>query len=326
MLNAYDWRADRLVRLDTAVEHGPACWIDLVSPSAEEAAALETLTGIDLPSRDEMDDVEPSARLYAEDGGVFMIAAVATDLETHDPVKTPVSFILKGGRLVTVRYGQPRAFPVFIAHATNKPGERLATGESIMLGLIEAIIDRYADALEAKGVELEGISRLIFRKRDPRAMESHNLQSVIQDIGRAGDFLALIRESLSSLQRLLAYHAALSASRAPGKADREARQTLRLMQRDAAALSELSISMSSKVTFLMDATLGLINLEQNQIIKIFSVAAVALLPPTLIASIYGMNFDVMPELHWRYGYPAAVGAMVLSAALPYFYFRKKRWL
>ena len=144
MLNAYDWRADRLVRLDTAVEHGPACWIDLVSPTAEEAAALETLTGIDLPSRDEMDDVEPSARLYAEDGGVFMIAAVATELETHDPLKTPVTFILKGGRLVTVRYGQPRAFPVFIAHATNKPGEKLATGESIMMGLIEAIIDRYA--------------------------------------------------------------------------------------------------------------------------------------------------------------------------------------
>lgn len=101
---------------------------------------------------------------------------------------------------------------------------------------------------------------------------------------------------------------------------------MRLLQRDAAALSELSVSMSSKVTFLMDATLGLINLEQNQIIKIFSVAAVALLPPTLIASIYGMNFDVMPELHWRYGYPAAVGAMILSAALPYFVFRKKRWL
>ena len=323
MLNAYDWRADRLVRLEGAVDHGAACWIDLVSPSAAEVAALEALTGIQIPSRDEMNDVEPSARLYAEDGGVFMIAAVATDLETDDPVKTPVTFILKGGRLVTVRYGQPRAFPVFIAHATNKPGEKLATGEAIMMGLIEAIIDRYADALEAKGVELESISRLIFRKRDPRAMESHNLQSVIQDIGRAGDFLALIRESLSNLQRLLGYHAALSGAR---KADREARQTLRLLQRDAAALSELSISMSSKVTFLLDATLGLINLEQNQIIKIFSVAAVALLPPTLIASIYGMNFEIMPELQWRYGYPAAVGAMVLSAALPYFYFRKKRWL
>ena len=290
MLNAYDWRADRLVRLDTAVDHGPACWIDLVSPTADEVAALETLTGIDIPSRDEMDDVEPSARLYAEDNGVFMIAAVATDLETH------------------------------------KPGEKLAGGEAIMMGLIEAVIDRYADALEVKGLELDAISRMIFRKRDPKAVESHNLQAVIQDIGRAGDFLALIRESLSSLQRLLAYHAALSGARAGGKADREARQTVRLLQRDAAALSELSVSMSSKVSFLMDATLGLINLEQNQIIKIFSVAAVALLPPTLIASIYGMNFEVMPELQWRYGYPAAVGAMILSAALPYFFFRKKRWL
>ncbi|MEN5145244.1 magnesium transporter CorA family protein [Brevundimonas diminuta] len=326
MLNAYDWRADRLVRLDTAVDQGPACWIDLVSPSADEVAALEALTGIDIPSRDEMDDVEPSARLYSEDGGVFMIAAVATDLETHDPVKTPVTFILKGGRLVTVRYGQPRSFQFFIARATNKPGEKLATGETIMMGLIEAVIDRYADALEMKGLELDAISRLIFRKRDPNAVESHNLQALIRDIGRAGDFLALIRESLASLQRLLAYHAALSGARAGGKAEREARQTVRLLQRDAAALSELSVSMTSKVTFLMDATLGLINLEQNQIIKIFSVAAVALLPPTLIASIYGMNFEIMPELQWRFGYPAAIVAMILSAALPYFVFRKKRWL
>lgn len=250
MLNAYYWRADRLVRLDTAVDHGPACWIDLVSPTAEEAAALEILTGIDLPSRDEMDDVEPSARLYAEDGGVFMIGSVATDLETHDPNKTPVTFILKGGRLVTVSYGQPRSFQAFIAHATHKPGERLASGEAVMMGLIEAVIDRYADALETKGLELDAISRMIFRKRNPKAVESHNLQALIQDIGRAGDFLALIRESLASLQRLLAYHAAVSGARAGSKADREARQTVRLLQRDAAALSELSVSMSSKVTFL----------------------------------------------------------------------------
>ena len=326
MLNAYDWRADRLVRLDTTVDHGPACWIDLVSPSADEVAALEALTGIDIPSRDEMDDVEPSARLYAEDNGVFMIAAVATDLETHDPIKTPVTFILKGGRLVTVRYGQPRSFQLFIARATHKPGEKLAGGEAIMMGLIEAVIDRYADALEMKGLELDAISRQIFRKRDPKAVESHNLQLVIQDIGRAGDFLALIRESLSSLQRLLAYHAALAGARAGGKADREARQTVRLLQRDAAGLSELSVSMSSKVTFLMDATLGLINLEQNQIIKIFSIAAVCLMPPTLVASVYGMNFRHLPELNLDYGYPMALALMLVTGLAPYLYFKRKGWL
>lgn len=326
MLNVYEWRTDRLVRLDDAAAHNTSCWIDLVSPTPAEVAALETLTGIEIPSRDDMDDVEPSARFYTEDGAVFMIASVVTDLETPDPVKMPVTFILKGGRLVTVRYGQPRSFRLFVTRAMNKPNEKLANGEAIFMGLIEAVVDRYADALEAKGIELDTISRLIFRKRDPKAMESHNLQLVIRDIGRAGDFLALIRESLSNLQRLLAYHAAVSGAKAGGKGDREARQMVRLVQRDAAALGELSVSMSAKVTFLMDATLGLINLEQNQIIKIFSVASVALLPPTLIASIYGMNFEIMPELKWQYGYPLAVGAMVLSAALPYLYFRKKRWL
>lgn len=326
MLNVYDWRDDKLVRLDVGADRGPARWIDLVSPTNDEVTALEMLTGIDFPSRDEMDDVEPSSRLYAEDGAIFMIATLATELETHEPVRTPVTFVLKHGRLVTVRYGQPRSFDLFAGHATNKPGENLSTGEAIMMGLIEAVIDRYADALESKGLELDGISRRIFRKRNPNAVESHNLQFVIEDIGRAGDFLALIRESLSNLQRLLTYYTAVSEVRAGNKVDGETRDTIRLVQRDVTALSELSASMASKVTFLMDATLGLINLEQNQIIKIFSVAAVALLPPTLIASIYGMNFEIMPELQWRFGYPAAVGGMVLSAALPYFYFRKKRWL
>jgi magnesium transporter len=328
MLNAYDWRADRLVHLDVDADHAAACWIDLVSPSPAEIAALEALTGIEIPSRDEMDDVEPSARLYSEDGGVFMIAAVATGLETLDPLKTPITFILKGRRLITVRYGEPRSFEGFLNRALNRAVEPLPTGEMIMLALIEAIVDRYADALETKAVALDAISRLIFRKRNGKAVESHNLQGVIEDIGRSGDFLALIRESLSNLQRVMAYHSALAAGAtgAGAKADREIKQRVRLLQRDAAALGELSDSMSAKVTFLLDATLGLINLEQNQIIKIFSVAAVALLPPTLIASIYGMNFDFMPELHWRYGYPMAVGAMVLSAALPYLYFRKKRWL
>ena len=326
MLHVYGWRDDRLVRLDAAVDKGPACWIDLVSPTQAEVGALSVLTGIDIPSRAEMDDVEPSSRLYVEDGGIFMIATLATELETHEPARTPVTFVLKGGRLLTVRYGQPRSFHLFVAHATFKPGEILDTGEAVMMGLIEAVIDRYADALEAKGLELDAISRRIFRKRNPNAVESHNLQFVIEDIGRAGDFLAQIRESLSNLQRLLTYYTALSESRAGNKVTGSTRDTIKMVQRDVSALSELSASMAAKVTFLMDATLGLINLEQNQIIKIFSVAAVALLPPTLIASIYGMNFEIMPELQWRYGYPAAVAGMVLSAALPYFYFRKKRWL
>lgn len=326
MLNVYDWRDGRLVRLDVTVDRGPVCWIDLVSPTSAETCALGQATKIDFPSRDEMDEVEPSSRLYVEDNGLFMTATLATELDSHEPVRTPVTFILKDGRLFTVRYGQPRSFHVFAAHATYKPGESFATGEAVMIGLIEAVIDRYADALEAKGLELDGISRRIFRKRNPNAVESHNLQVIIEDIGRAGDFLALIGESLSNLQRLLTYYLAVAEPRAGATLDDESRAAIRLAQRDLAALNEYSTALSAKVTFLMDATMGLINLEQSQIIKIFSVAAVALLPPTLIASIYGMNFEVMPELQWRYGYPLSIGAMVLSAALPYFYFRKKRWL
>lgn len=325
MLNAYRWSEDRLARLapgDDMAAH--AVWIDLLTPNQEEDIFVEKLVGLDIPTRDEMEDVEPSARLYAEDGGAFMIATIATGLDSDDPIKTPVTFILKGGQLVTVRYADTRAISTFVARMTQKAGEPLASGESVMLGLIEAVIDRYADALERTGAEIDGISRAVFRKRRGKTLVSSDLQDMIEQIGRQGELLAMIRESLSSVQRVLSYHAALDVS--SRRTSKEAKQRLRLLQRDASALSELTDSMSGKLNFLLDATLGLINLEQNQIIKLFSVAAVALLPPTLIASIYGMNFDHMPELRWQFGYPMALLLMFLSAAIPYIYFRRRGWL
>lgn len=325
MLNAYRWSDDKLAPLGPDEDLAAlAVWIDLVAPTPQEDLVVERCVGLDIPTRDEMEDVEPSARLYAEDGGSFMIATVAAGLETDDPVKTPITFILKGNQLVTVRYLDTRPVLTFIARTTQKAVEPLATGEAVMLGLIEAIIDRYADALERAGGEIDAISRAVFRKRQGRALVSHDLQGMIEQIGRQGELLAMIRESLSSVQRVLSYHSALDVG--ARRTNKESRQRLRLLQRDASALSELTDSMSGKINFLLDATLGLINLEQNQIIKLFSVAAVALLPPTLIASVYGMNFEYMPELHWRLGYPWALGLMFLSAAIPYLYFRRRGWL
>jgi magnesium transporter len=325
MLNAYGWREERLAHLtDPAAEAAEAVWIDLLAPSPEEVAAVEAAVGFEVPTRDEMRDVEPSARLYTEDAAEFMIATALARLDSDDPVKSPVTFVLKGRQLVTIRYVEPRAFSIFAGRAGHRPGEPLDTGEAVMFGLVEAMIDRLADALERAGDEIDGISRIIFRKRSGDRVQSQDLQVLIEQIGRKGDLMGMIRESLSSLQRVLAYHAALdTGSRRAGK---DAKQKLRLLQRDAAALGELTDSMSGKINFLLDATLGLINLEQNQIIKLFSVAAVALLPPTLIASVYGMNFDHMPELHRRFGYPWAIGLMFLSAALPYLYFKRKGWL
>jgi magnesium transporter len=194
-----------------------------------------------------------------------------------------------------------------------------------MTGLLEAIIDRIADALETVGTEVDGLSREVFRNKAANvSKKTRDLRSVIEQIGSKGDFLTMIRESLLSIARHVAYYSALDT--AEHRMNKDARQRAKLVQRDVAFLSDHASFLSSKIDFLLDATLGLINLEQSQTIKIFSVAAVVFLPPTLVASIYGMNFESMPELEWLLGYPLALGLMLLSAALPYLYFKRRGWL
>jgi magnesium transporter len=194
-----------------------------------------------------------------------------------------------------------------------------------MLGLLEAVVDRIADALELVGDEVDAISREVFRNKASSATKkTRDLRSLIERIGSQGDNLTMIRESLISIIRLVTFHAALEGGNP--KPSREGRQRTKLIQRDASSLGDHAAFLSNKVNFLLDATLGLINLEQNQIIKIFSVAAVVFLPPTLVASVYGMNFAHMPELQWLLGYPWAIGLMIVSAILPYLYFKRRGWL
>lgn len=321
MLTVYQVQEGRIV----AGEMGPgAIWVDLVSPTSDEAAVAGAWQDIDLPTPEEMSDIEPSARLYTDGGAEVMTATVAIGLNTEAPSKAPLTFALRGSRLVTIRHVNIRVFDTFVGRASSRVAEPLSDGESVMLALIEGLIDRYADALERTAAEIDAISAGVFRRSAMGQPQSEALEVLIGEIGQKGDLLGMVRESLSSFQRLLAYHAALDA--APRRAGRESRQKVRMLQRDAAALGELCDSMSAKLSFLLDATLGLINVQQTQIIKIFSVASVALLPPTLIASIYGMNFEYMPELSQPWAYPAALGLMLLSAALPYLYFKKRGWL
>ncbi|MDP2212465.1 magnesium transporter CorA family protein [Phenylobacterium sp.] len=321
MLMVYQLREGRL---EVGSLDPEAVWADLTSPSSEESALAESWQKIDLPTPEEMSDIEPSARLYTDGGAEVMTATVAIGLTTETPSKAPVTFVLRDRQLVTIRHVSIKAFDFFISRASARAPEPLTDGESVMLSLIEGLIDRYADTMEHTAAEIDAISAGVFRRSAMGRTQSEALEILIGDIGRKGDLLGMVRESLSSFQRLLAYHAALdsTARRAP----RESRQKVRMLQRDAAALGELCDSMSAKLSFLLDATLGLINVQQTQIIKIFSVASVALLPPTLIASIYGMNFEYMPELSQPWGYPAALGLMVLSAGLPYLYFKKRGWL
>ena len=319
MLTAFGRHHDRLVPIDIDTPGATApLWIDLDIPSDEEAALVAQRFGIAVPSRSDMDDIEPSSRLYREDGIAFMTVTVATGGDG----KSPVTFALGREVLVTVRYADPTPFGNFV----HRPlaADAAMNAETVMTGLVETIVDRIADTLEQIGGTLDGVSREVFAggPSNPTA-KTRDLQAILEQIGRAGDLLTRLRESLVGLNRLLSFHGAHAATSKPA---REARARLKTVQRDVLSLTDHAGFLSAKVNFLLDATLGLINLEQNQIIKIFTVASVAFLPPTLIASLYGMNFEMMPELKWSLGYPFAIVLMVLSAAIPFAYFSRRGWL
>jgi len=328
MLRAYIREGDRLVPTDfdptSEAKLSGAVWYSLTDPTREEDKFVEACLGIDIPTRREMQDIEPSARLYSEAGAEFMTITALVEDDAGQPVKTPITFVLRNNQLVTVRYADPKPFRLY-ERLVSRPSTGEFGGERVMIGLLESFIDRLAQLLENTGDEIDQISREVFGNKVKKpTRKAHDLQSLIERIGKKGDTLTLARESLVSITRLTSFHQTLGTTDV--KTTKELRQGLKTLQRDAAALSDHAAFLSAKINFLLDATLGLINLEQNQIIKIFSVAAVVFLPPTLVASIYGMNFNFMPELSWPFGYPFAIGLMILSAIVPYLFFKRSGWL
>ena len=314
-------RFDRHLMSASEAIPADALWIDLVEPTREEDAKVEAFLGVSIPTREEMSDIEPSELLYTEDGARYLTARVVYNVE-YEPEITGISFILKDTVMVTVRYAEPKAFHLF-TNRIARPDGCAPNSEAIMAGLVETIIDRAADVLQAAGGRLDSISRTIFESRGDPASRNAEFQATLRQLGRSGDLISKIRESLVSIERVLLF---LSVSYRASRVPMELRESVRTTLRDLQSLEEHASFQSQKIQFLLDATLGLVNLEQNNIIKLFSVMAVIFMPPTLIASIYGMNFKAMPELDWSFGYPMALCMMVLAAALPYVFFRWKRWL
>lgn len=299
-----------------------AVWIDMLSPTKIEDEKLEQQLGISIPTREDMKDIEPSELLWSENDARYLTARVLCRAEGQEPVLSGVTFILKEKTLVTVRYDEPRAFAMFKNRACQK-GLIQASPEVILGGLIEAIIDRAADVMQMVGDKIDLVSHSIFEQKSDPSKRNSEYQAVLQALGRSGDLVSKQRESLVSIERILLF---LSASYRTSRVPIELREDIRSTLRDLQSLEEHATFQSGKIQFLLDATLGLVNLEQNNIIKLFSVMAVVFMPPTLIASIYGMNFHYMPELSWNYGYPFAVFFMLLAAIVPYFLFRWKKWL
>jgi magnesium transporter len=302
----------RLTRNDGG---GRPIWIDLLEPSPEEERQVEASLGIDVPTHEEMQEIEASSRLYEEDGALFMTVSVVHKATTDAPESSAITFILAKDTLVTLRYADPLPFQTLTRKIERSPGVGGGSAESMLMALLEQIVDRLADIMEACVADLEAISREVFGESGSR-----DHKDVLRRVGRVGDLATKAKDSLLSLNRMVVF---LAAQMQAGK---ETRTRLKTLSRDVLSITEHATFVASKVTFLLDATLGLINIEQNNIIKMFSVAAVAFLPPTLIASIYGMNFQILPELGWKFGYPMALGLMVLSAVLPLLYFKRKGWL
>jgi magnesium transporter len=331
MLSAYGTANGCLIEHplpEPAVPDG-AVWLDMVAPSAEEERAVEAALKIDIPTKEELAEIEASSRLYQEDGASFMTANLIRRGENDRPESSPVTFIIAGSKLVTIRYHHPQAFPVYVKRAM-KPQATAMSSWGILISLLEAVVDRAADHLERVGLIVDDTSRHTFTRKTSTGKrvraKGPKLEILLEKIGEEGDFTSKMRESLVSIGRMVAFMVAIVDQ---GKLTREMkdnRARLRVLQRDIQSLTDHASFLSGKIAFLLDAVLGFISIEQNGIIKIFSVAAVVFLPPTLVASIYGMNFNAMPEITWRYGYPMAIGLMVLSAVLPFLYFKRKGWL
>lgn len=325
MITAFATRGARLEKLDLDQRHlGEAVWIDVEAPTEAEEDAVEAALGIDIPTREDMQEIEVSSRIYREDGALFLTAQVIASPEAREAEIGPVTFVVLPDRLVSVHYHRPRSLGYFAdwaaRHHTN-----LDTGLDTLMGLLEAIVDRLADILEGEARNHEAVSKAIFAAHRPSG-RAETLAAVLQRIGRAESMNGKVSESLATILRLLTYLTSTpEAADGPCLHARQMPVALAQLQ-DLKSLREVAQAQAEKVRFLLDATLGVINIRQSDVIKIFSVVAFVFLPPTLIASIYGMNFKHMPELDWTWGYPMALGLMVVSALVPYLLFRWKKWL
>ncbi len=323
MIKAYSLQNERLNSVALAsVDQDSIVWVDMLSPSPEEERTAEAWLGIAIPTRADMEEIEISSRLYSEDGAHYMTATLPARADGDQPEMGPVTFILSpAGTLVTLRFHEPSAFQILPQRA-EKAALGCNNGEAVLINLLEVITDRLADILERAGREILELSKGIFHPSEKKASKrDRDFQILLRRIGRKEDLISKLQDSLLTMQRLSGFLSAVS-----GRSGKDERARIKTLSRDIASLADHTAGLSQKIGFLLDATLGMISIEQSAIIKIFSVVAVIFLPPTLVASVYGMNFDIMPELHWPLGYPFALGLMVLSALLPFWYFKRRGWL
>ena len=325
MLRTYGPGCDGSI-VEAKVERIPdgATWIDLEEPTNEEEQLVERCIQVDVPTQDELSEIEPSSRLFERNGALYMTVSVLYGVEDGEPRTTPIGFVLVDNRLVTVRYATPKPVRAFADHVRREP-ELARDAATVLIRLLDAIIDRLADELEHVTAEIERISSQVFQKEiDDRRIPAAKLTALLTSIGRIQTLLAKVRYSAVSTNRMLSFLSGTARLHEPELKD--ARRHVASLTTDVTSLTEHANFLADNLQFLLDASLGLISIEQNAAMKLFSWAAVVFLPPTLIAGIYGMNFKHMPELNWVFGYPMALSFVLVSAVAPYLYFKKRGWI
>jgi magnesium transporter len=301
-----------------------ATWIDLEEPTKDEEALVERCVHLNVPTKTEMAEIEPSSRLYERNGALYMTVSVLSGVVDGQPTTTPIGFVLSDTRLVTIRYATPKPVRAFTDHVGREP-DLARDATTVLIRMLDAIIDRLADELEALSGDMERISSHIFHgEMDDRRIPAARLTALLTRIGRAQTLLTKIRYSAVSMIRMLSF---LSGSNRIHEASQtEVRHHLASLSTDVTSLSEHASFLSDNLTFLLDASLGLISIEQNAAMKLFSWAALVFLPPTLIAGVFGMNFHHMPELDWAWGYPVSLVLILASAVLPIWYLKRRGWI
>lgn len=294
-----------------------AIWIDLLNPTREEEKAVEEFLCMEIPTREEMSEIEVSNRLYTEHGTHYMTATMMTKVDTGSPETHAVTFMLTDHVLVSIRYTDATSFRQFIVAAPKLPvGDH--DGMTLFLGLIDAIVNRMADILERLDRDIDRITKDVFRNPDHPEKKTIDYQCVLDRIGRCGNLSSKIHQSLVTFGRVVAYSSHHKKASVP-----ENHLQIDAIRKDIMGLSDHGTYLTGRVNFLLDATLGMISIEQNSVFRVLSIASLIFMPPTLVAGIYGMNFKLMPELDWHWGYPLALLLMVFAAILPYAYLKKR---
>jgi magnesium transporter len=290
-----------------------ALWIDAREPSDEEREELNTFLRAELPESDDVEEIEFSARYFQDGAGIHVHSLFLAPGESGRHSTATVAFILQDKRLITLREEDIADFRL-LRMRTRAGQVQVASPSELLVTMFEQKVENLADALEDIHRKLEDVSRMVLEDNDAE------LEDAIDQLAKLEDSNGKIRLCLMDTQRSISFiqkHIRDSV---------ELQETTREIKRDVDTLMSHTAFLFDKINFLMDSTQGFINIEQNQIIKIFSIAAMVFLPPTVVASMYGMNFKIIPFSDWPYGFELALAMMVLSAVLPYWYFKRKDWL